>query len=85
MKKVILVYTESFGECEAAFLEDGTLLDIWSCNDACWRNEYFSTFLKKVGIEIVQPNWRNEKENDLWQERIKNAVKEHWGLSDWDE
>lgn len=40
-------------EAEGMYSESGELLGFWSCNDACWRNEYFSPFLEAVGIEIV--------------------------------
>lgn len=52
MTKVFIVYDESeYGEVEGAFDESGELIDFWSANDAAWRNEYFSPFLKRLGIE----------------------------------
>jgi hypothetical protein len=38
------------------FHEDGTLIGCWDCNDACWRNEYFSPMMKALGITIVKSN-----------------------------
>lgn len=62
MKKVYAAYTEECGEVEGMFDEDGNLLDLWSSNDATWRNEYFSGFMKKLGIEVkTAPETMNEK------------------------
>ena len=53
-------YIESH-EAEGMFSLDGTLIDAWSCNDANWRNEYFGTFMKAVGV-IVMPLPKQLKE-----------------------
>lgn len=52
MKKVHIIAFDDFGEYEVAALDDGTMLDIWSNNDASWRNEYFGPFMKKLDIRV---------------------------------
>lgn len=62
MRTLYFVYTEQVGEVEGIFDQDGTLLDFWSCNDACWRNEYFSPFMAKLGYTVEYgPEWMDEK------------------------
>ncbi len=51
-KKVYCVFIES-PEMQAMFDEKGELLDFWFCNDASWRTEYFSGFMSKMGIEVI--------------------------------
>jgi hypothetical protein len=72
------VSTERIGEVEGMFSNDGTLLGIWSNNDASWRNEYFSPFMEELGFKIVT-HWQGD-----WEEKLIEAAKEYWGLSDFD-
>lgn len=53
MAKVHIVYSEEYGELEGAFNEEGKLIGMWSCNDACWRDEYFAPFMKALGVETI--------------------------------
>lgn len=53
MQKIFIVYVEEEGEIEGAFDEEGNLLHWWCCNDASWRNEYFSPLMKQLGYEFV--------------------------------
>lgn len=71
-QKVLIVFSEKHGECEGAFDEHGNLLDFWSCNDASWRNEYFSPFLKKLGIET------QESDSPSLRKKLEKAVKKAW-------
>lgn len=41
------------GEVEGMFDVDGKAIDMWCCNDASWRNEYFSGFMSSLGINVV--------------------------------
>ena len=72
MRKIYIAYSESHGECEGAFDQDGTLLDFWSCNDGCWSTQ-FSIFMQKLGFQIETncPNWIIE--------RLEAAVLAEWG------
>lgn len=54
MKTVLFVTDDSYGEVEAFFNEDGTLLGSWSRNDAEWRREYFDPILAALGITFVK-------------------------------
>jgi hypothetical protein len=77
MKTIWHVSSEDEGEIEGIFDENGELLGMWCCNDAHWRNEYFSPFMKGLGIE-VKTNWRDP----IYQE-MKQKLEEHarsmWG------
>lgn len=72
------VRTERIGEVEGVFSADGNLLGIWSNNDACWRQEYFGPFMAELGFKI-ETHWQGE-----WEEKLIEAAKEIWGLSDFD-
>jgi hypothetical protein len=52
MPKITIVYTEEWGEAEAAFDEKGEMIHYWSCNDATWRGEYFEPLFEHFGIEF---------------------------------
>ncbi len=54
MKKIFHVYTESDGEMDWFFDEDGNVLQYWYNNDACWREEYMNPLLASLGIEVVE-------------------------------
>jgi len=41
------------GEIEGMFDDEGTLLGVWSSDDANWRIEYFRGFMEKLGIEVI--------------------------------
>lgn len=41
-------------EQDGFFSEDGKLLATWSCNDACWRQEYMSPLFQALGIDIIK-------------------------------
>ena len=76
---IYIVYSEGeCGEIEGAFDARENILDIWSCNDATWRNEYFSGFLAKVGIEVVT-NVPEKLRAKLEKKLVKYAKKE-WGI-----
>lgn len=49
---IYFFYSECFGEVEGMFDTNGNMLDCWMCNDATWRNEYFSGFMSKLGYTI---------------------------------
>jgi hypothetical protein len=56
---------------EGMFDENGELLDMWSCNDATFRTEYFSRFLEKLGIRVEEATEEMEKKlydtaNEMW-------------------
>jgi hypothetical protein len=72
MRKLYIAYTEEVGEVEGIFDQDGTMLDFWSCNDATWRNEYFSPFMERLGFDVdVAPDWMVKK--------LEEAARELWG------
>ena len=75
------VYSEAFGEIEGMFDSDGKLLGIWCNNDACWRQEYFGPFLEALNIR-VETHYSDDGD---WETKLKEAAKEYWGLSDFDE
>ncbi len=78
-KKIIhLVTTERIGEVQGFFDDDGKLLGLWTCNDANWRNEYFSPFMEELGF-IIETHY-----SDVWEENLIEAAKTAWGLSDFD-
>ncbi len=70
----VYVCDDYVGEVEGMFYPNGDLLDLWSNNDATWRNEYFRGFMSQLGI-TVEEVWSDE-----WQNRLVEAAKEHWGL-----
>lgn len=53
MKTLYFVYDEQEGEVEGMFDTQGTLLGTWCCNDASWRDEYFSGFMEQLGFKVV--------------------------------
>ena len=59
---------------EGIFDQDGTLLDFWSPNDACFREEYFGPFLKKLGFNVeYAPEWMDDI--------LRRKAMEEYGLS----
>jgi FMN phosphatase YigB (HAD superfamily) len=59
---------------EGMFDADGTLLDMWSPNDACWR-EYFEPFMERLGFEVLSaPDWMEHK--------LRLEAMELWGLTE---
>ena len=81
MKKIVFVGVENdeVGEVEGMFEEDGTLIDLWACNDATWRSEYFSGILKYLGAKEVHLDWRDKETYAIWEKRLVEAAKENWG------
>ena len=71
MRKIYIAYSEKF-ICEGAFDQDGTLLDFWSNDEACWSDD-FSSFMEKLGFQIVSncPEWIIE--------RLDSAAFERYG------
>ena len=59
-------------EAEAMFSASGEILGFWSCNDACWRDEYFSPFMNAIGIEILIAE-------PAMQTQLFDHCKEIWG------
>lgn len=72
MKTIYRAFSEEAGEVEGMFDENGELLGIWSCNDASWRNEYFSPFMKRLGITI-------ERATPEMEQRLYDKANEMWG------
>ena len=68
------VYTERVGEVEGVFDDEGNLLDFWCCNDATWRNEYFSGFMATLGFDCVS----SSDENLI--NRLCEAASDAWGV-----
>jgi hypothetical protein len=54
------------------FSETGELLGIWSCNDATWRNEYFSDFMEALGFKV-------ENASPELVDKLIATAKEYWG------
>ena len=69
MKTIYHVYDEGpQGEIEGMFDEHGELLGCWSNNDATWRDEYFKTFMGKLGIEV-----KDGGKNKNWVKKLRRA------------
>lgn len=78
MKRVYLTYVcdDKVGEVEGAFAEDGELLGCWSNNDACWRDEYFSPFMEKLGVETIWVDeFNDEKRFKQFVKKLRRAFK----------
>ena len=72
MRTLYLAFSEDYGEIEGMFDSDGTLLDMWSCNDACFRAEYFGPFMRRLGFRIENaPEWMVQK--------LEATAREAWG------
>lgn len=67
MKTLRYVFLDEY-EVDGIFDNKGELLGTWSCNDACWRNEYFSGFISKLGIRVEESSDREleQKLKDYW-------------------
>jgi hypothetical protein len=76
-RRIIHAYCDEEGECEGMFDYDTKeLLDLWSCNDATWRTEYFGGFMEKLGIkEMFVDSAEYKKFHDL----LLKAAKDSWG------
>lgn len=62
MRTIYHAYSDEYGECEAMFDKDGTMIGYWHGNDATWRNEYFSGFMRELGFQVENaPEWIIEK------------------------
>jgi len=53
MKIVYFVdfYEDDIGSVQGMIM-DGKLIGTWMCNDANWREEYFSEFIQNLGFHI---------------------------------
>ena len=58
MKIIYHVYAceGELGEVEGMFDSKGNLISCWCCDDATWRNEYFSGFMQYLGVEVKSRN-----------------------------
>lgn len=73
MRTLYIAYTEEVGEAEAMFDADGTILGMWACNDATWRNEYFSGFMEALGYKVeTAPQWMVDN--------LTAECREAWGV-----
>ena len=63
---------DDYGEYEGMIDEDGNILDIWSNNDATWRDEYFNGFMAELGITVKSGTAAHRK-------ILKKQAKELWG------
>lgn len=74
MNKLFFVYVcdDEIGEVEAVFDISGKMLGCWSNNDACWRDEYFGSFMKKLGFQTIS--------RDATKEELKQ-MREAFGIS----
>jgi hypothetical protein len=79
MINIYIVYSEGSkcGEIEGVFDADENILDVWSCNDAQWRNEYFAGFMDKLGIEVHYPA---ETIRAKLEKKLIEHCKKEWGL-----
>ena len=64
---------EDTGEVEGMFNMDGICLGWWACNDAMWRSEYFNTFMRCAGVEVIDRSGDPVLEGWLYQEVIANV------------
>lgn len=62
-------YCGEYGEAQAIFDEDGSLLGQWFCDDGNWRSEYFDGFLNKLGIVVDYSGVCDDKFNKLLKEQ----------------
>ena len=54
MKKLYFIFSGGeCGEVDGVFDENENIIGYWFCNDATWRNEYFSGFMKSLGFECI--------------------------------
>jgi hypothetical protein len=65
------ICSDAAGEVEGMFSEDGVLFGMWASNDANWRNEYFSGFMKAIGVVVDTSG----KFDDL----LERLAIEQWG------
>lgn len=74
MKTIYLAYSDTYGEdVEGMYDADGNLLDLWACNDASWRGEYFDTFMEALGIKVKPAGKSLLKKFD-------QDIKDAWGM-----
>lgn len=71
-RAVYLVVIED--ACEGMFDEDFDFIDGWYSNDATWRTDYFETFMKWAGVEVIE-NWEWE-DPDLYHDLQKRMARE---------
>jgi len=64
-KTIYIIHFESYSEFEAVFDDNFQYVSAWDGNDANWRNEYFSDFMKKLGIVVKTELPKKVKSLDL--------------------
>jgi hypothetical protein len=74
LKKIYAVYVQS-PEMELFFDENGKYITGWSCNDACYRDEYMSSLFTHCGYEIVYDSKKTPKA------LIFKTLKDLWGIN----
>lgn len=74
MKTIYIQYIES-PEAQGVFDDKLNLLDVWSCNDADFRHEYFTPFLRQLDIAVETPTTKQEK---VMQKKIEEYIEENW-------
>lgn len=79
MKTIWWVYAEDehAGEIEGMFTDEGECLGLWQVNDASWRNEYFSPFMKRLAINVKEASGKKEKE---LVKKLAKEAQDCWGL-----
>lgn len=77
-KTIYIIYTENCGENNIVFDAKFKCLGAWSCNDATWRNEYFSGFMRDLGIEVLEQLPQSVNADRL----IAKAIKDTMGLEE---
>jgi len=78
MKTIYFIYSEGeCGEVNGVFDAEENILGYWSCNDATWRNEYFSGFMAKLKIKCVE-DMPDKLQQHLEKKLIAHMKKEGW-------
>ena len=77
-----MAYTEDLGEVEGAFELHGTLIDLWSCNDASWRGEYFDGMMHTLGIDVKYPYQLSEEKETFFTKRLMEEANKLWNYDD---
>ncbi len=79
MKIAYVIASENCGEVQGIFDAEFKLLDFWSMNDACFRQEYMTRAFTVLGIEFLHPT---NEQFDAMAETLEKAAAELWGLDD---
>ena len=75
---IYIISTERFGESQFVFDDKFKLIDGWQRNDADYRDEYMSGFLKHLGIQVKKSLPASQDANKL----MKAAAMKLWGIED---